>query len=74
MPSLTRPRVRKRSGRNFAAKRPKNNRMGDSIALQKRADELALRLSGDDRLLVFELCQELRHYEAKLTEIRHALA
>lgn len=45
----------------------------DSTSLQKRADGLALRLTGEDRLLVFELCQELRDLDARLEAIARAV-
>lgn len=43
--------------------------MSDSLDLQRRADELATRLSGDDRLLVFELRSEVERLTERLGRI-----
>ena len=47
--------------------------MSSFIALQARADELATRLESADRLLVVELCRELRDRQARLDRIRWAV-
>lgn len=47
--------------------------VSDSLDLQRRADELAVRLSGDDRLLVFELRSAIAERDERLARIRGAV-
>jgi hypothetical protein len=60
-------------GPGFADRaRAKNEALNAFIDLQKRADDLANRLSCEDRALVFELSRELRARERRLSDIRFA--
>jgi hypothetical protein len=48
--------------------------MSDSIDLQKRLDDLALKLEGDDQLLVWEARSAINERDERLARIRHAAA
>lgn len=44
--------------------------MNDTLELQRRLDDLALKLDGDDQLLVWRARSQLNAYEERLARIR----